>query len=287
MRINIDTCLVGQRVVLVPYRHDHVSTYHSWMSNKELLELTGSEPLTIDEEYSMQIKWMNDEDKCTFIILDRKKCRNFPDEIERLQKNQQTTAEEFRVPENETSWNDPFIQPLPATVAPAVTEQSSMLNIFNARGFVEKNVNAMVGDVNIFLSSIEDCDGSSCEHPILMHNFRNGSQGELNLMIAELSAQRKGFGAEACQLAMIYGIQFLKVQKFVVKIRENNLPSRLLFELKLKFHLCNYMACFQEYEYEFTCTEAKVAELFRDWMANISDGSTSYRGPLLFLASSV
>jgi hypothetical protein len=178
------------------------------MSNTELLEMTGSEPLTIDEEYSMQIRWMNDEDKCTFIVLDREKCRNFPDEIERLQKNQQTTAGEFRMLENERYQSDPFIQPLPATVAPAVKEQSSMLNIFNARGFVEKNLHAMVGDVNIFLSSTEDCDGSSFEHPILMQDFGKGNQGELNLMIAELSAQRKGFGAEACQLAMLYGIQF-------------------------------------------------------------------------------
>lgn len=36
--------------------------YHKWMSDPELLKLTASEPLTLDQEYEMQETWRNDED---------------------------------------------------------------------------------------------------------------------------------------------------------------------------------------------------------------------------------
>jgi RimJ/RimL family protein N-acetyltransferase len=38
------------------------------MKDTELLELTASEPLTLDEEYQMQQSWTDDDKKCTFIV---------------------------------------------------------------------------------------------------------------------------------------------------------------------------------------------------------------------------
>ncbi|GLC38962.1 hypothetical protein PLESTB_000466000 [Pleodorina starrii] len=73
MRINTNTCVQGDLVVLVPYRKEHVPRYHEWMQDPHLQETTASEPLTMDEEYEMQRSWAEDEDKLTFIILDRSK----------------------------------------------------------------------------------------------------------------------------------------------------------------------------------------------------------------------
>ncbi|CAG8749902.1 16579_t:CDS:2, partial [Cetraspora pellucida] len=60
---------IGEKVILVPYRPEHVPKYHEWMKSSFLQEMTASEPLTIDQEYEMQKSWHLDENKCTFIVL--------------------------------------------------------------------------------------------------------------------------------------------------------------------------------------------------------------------------
>ncbi len=81
MKQNISTCVLGQKVLLVPYRSHHVPKYNNWMSNKEIQELTSSEPLSLDEEYAMQKSWQQDEDKLTFIILRRDLYDSYPAEM--------------------------------------------------------------------------------------------------------------------------------------------------------------------------------------------------------------
>lgn len=68
MRLNQHTALVGERVVLLPYMKSHVPTYHTWMSDPELLRLTASEPLSLDEELENQQSWLLDPAKLTFIV---------------------------------------------------------------------------------------------------------------------------------------------------------------------------------------------------------------------------
>jgi RimJ/RimL family protein N-acetyltransferase len=71
MKINSSTRIVGEKIILVPYREHHVPKYHEWMSSQEIQDLTASEPLSLLEEYEMCNKWKNDNDKLTFIILNK------------------------------------------------------------------------------------------------------------------------------------------------------------------------------------------------------------------------
>ena len=175
MKINEHNKLVGQKVILVAYKKYHVGQYHDWMQSKELLEKTASERLTLDKEYEMQQKWLRDEDKCTFIVLNKYQYEN-------------------------TNLSDD----------------------------TEKEVVAMVGDVNLFFNNEED------RH-----------EAELEVMIAESSARRQGFGCEAVKIMMCYGYNVLGVKNYVVKIGSNNVASINLFK-RLGFQQQSHSHVFQE-----------------------------------------
>ena len=157
MRANANLTLVGTKCALVPYRKEHVPTYHAWMQDASLLEATASEPLSLDEEYEMQASWASDEKKCTFIIVCAGKDR---------------TA--------------------------------------SVRG--PASVSAMVGDVNLYFNDHDDAHAA-----------------EIEIMIADVSARRKGIAREALRLMMGYAVESLAVTTFVAKIGHDNVQSNNLF----------------------------------------------------------
>eukprot|EP01132_Coremiostelium_polycephalum_P000802 gene802-997_t len=88
------------------------------------------------------------------------------------------------------------------------------------------DIKSMVGDINIFFNDFEEL-----------------GTGELEIMIAEPSSRRKGLGKEAIGIMMEYAIKNLLldgivsgggVERFIVKIGQENQPSITLF--KNHFH---------------------------------------------------
>lgn len=71
MLLNKEVVIEASKCRLVPYTKDLVETYHQWfVDDEELLLTTGSELLTLDEEYINQESWRTDESKLTFLIRD-------------------------------------------------------------------------------------------------------------------------------------------------------------------------------------------------------------------------
>ncbi|XP_071878844.1 alpha/beta-tubulin-N-acetyltransferase 9 isoform X4 [Bombus fervidus] len=54
------------------------------MKSEELRYFTGSEMLTLEEEFQMQKRWHQDQDKCTFIILEKTAFTTSGNEIEAM-----------------------------------------------------------------------------------------------------------------------------------------------------------------------------------------------------------
>ncbi len=230
MLLNYETCLSGEKTVLCPYRSEHVEKYHAWMKSPFLLEMTGSEPLSYEEEVKMQQSWRDDEDKCTFILLSREMC-------------------------------EPYLTPRSTTDEDVVGEKKSELL---ETDFIINTLDAMVGDVNLFLSEEEkDADdevsdestGEFCES-----SFGKGDsdspvrkQAELDLMVAEEKFRGQGIGKEAACMMMIYGVEKIGIRKFTVKIKEENTASRHLFE-KVRLRDDNtYISCRSSNIEKFRC----------------------------------
>lgn len=78
----------------------------------------------------------------------------------------------------------------------------------------EDEIEAMVGDTNLFLSHDQDTGN--------LH-------GEIEIMIAKEAARGKGFGWESILIMLHYGIEALKIKCFVAKIGIDNQKSLQMF----------------------------------------------------------
>ncbi|RVW95176.1 N-acetyltransferase 9-like protein [Vitis vinifera] len=197
-------CLEGKKVILVPYMKEHVPKYHQWMQDPALLQATGSEPLTLDQEYEMQLSWTQDPDKRTFIVLDREMV------------------------------DGDFIQGHP-------------------------HVEAMVGDVNIYMNDLDD-----------------SQMAEIEIMIAETKSRGKGLGKEAILMMMAFAIETLGIHMFRAKIGESNQASLNLFRKLVRRHISAFMhpylhqllaimltKCHEWFVQGFE--EASYSEIFKEW----------------------
>ena len=200
--------------------------YHEWMQDEYLLDVTASEPLTMQQEVEMQQEWRDDEKKCTFIILARDLL-------------------------NSGEYSDISIPPAPSNKGhPEKTYYPKL---------VEQTLDAMIGDINLFLSEeedevdIDDIDNfNPCvTNEVIVANQTKGlSQAELDIMIARSSHRHRGLGTELALMMMLYGASALGIRRFFVKIKDNNTSSLRLFRDKLGFIECTYAECFGEYEFE-------------------------------------
>ena len=212
------------------------------MQDPALLEATGSEPLSMDEEIQMQQEWRDDEKKCTFIILARD-----------------------LIDEGEISSSENIVPP-PPTAETEINDETKRNTIYPH--FVDLTLDAMIGDVNLFLSEEEPEYDESGDEQIEQTTSQSISprllsQAELDLMIAAPSHRHKNLGTELALMMMHYGAKYLQIRRFFVKIKENNHSSLKLFKEKLGFVQFAYVACFGEYELECKCDNS---EQMIDWI---------------------
>ncbi|XP_020104501.1 N-acetyltransferase 9-like protein isoform X2 [Ananas comosus] len=188
--------LEGEKVVLVPYMREHVPRYHAWMQDPALLVATGSEPLSLDQEYEMHLSWTRDPNKHTFIVLDKQLIHGS------------------------------FVEGSP-------------------------HVEAMVGDINIYMNDPDDLQVA-----------------EIEIMIAEPKSRGKGLGEESVLMMMAFAVENYRIQTFRAKIGESNTASLKLFR-KLGFLDASYSEVFKE-----VTLEVPVSALFNQWSRTVALDST-------------
>jgi RimJ/RimL family protein N-acetyltransferase len=108
---------------------------------------------------------------------------------------------------------------------------------------VQDNLGGMIGDVNMFLSDMEEeeeeeeLEGNN-DGTAGTKNPKPLVQAEIDIMIAEQSYRNKGLGRAATCSMLLYGATMLGIHRFFCKINEDNKGSIKLFE-SLGFLQCD------------------------------------------------
>lgn len=106
-------------------------------------------------------------------------------------------------------------------------------------------IQSLVGDSNLFLNVLPVDD-----------NVGDGARvAEIEIMIAEPDARRRGMGLEAVLIMLKYGVDVLRIEEFIAKIGLDNEKSIHLFE-KLHFTESSRSEVFHEVTLHATVTDA-------------------------------
>ncbi|KAL1304905.1 hypothetical protein AAFC00_003822 [Neodothiora populina] len=225
MLLNEHTALVTPKVLLVPYCEHHVPRYHEWMQDEVLQELTASEPLTMEEEYSMQRSWRQDADKLTFIVCLAPPPRN--------------PVSSIKAQIDDTS--DRMVGDINLFLNPADDDD-------DGEDDYEGEANDAEADAALRAAALEDAGSAPVQQP-----RTKDVVGEIELMIAERSLHRQGYGRAALLTFLTYITQSLgdilreygrsdqndgamsvsslcRLKYLRVKIGESNVSSLRLFE---------------------------------------------------------
>lgn len=156
--------------------------------------MTASEPLTLEEEHEMQMRWRDDGDKLTFIVGVREQGGEREAVVAEGKKGTEVESEGKR------------------------EEDAGQEEKENDGNWVDENCEGkLIGDVNLFISTREtesqsDSESESNPNPSAVVN--DGSittpeilVGELELMIAVPSQQRRGYGRAAVLMLIRYVVE--------------------------------------------------------------------------------
>ena len=234
-----------RRVLLLPYTAALVPTYHAWLEDPWLREMTASERLSLEEEFAAQREWARDASKQTFIVFDR-------------------AAREGAggAPNFTTAPSSPSSSPADAVAGAGGSAGGEEVE-------AEAAVRGACGDVNIFML---DADVAADYAPPPDAGGGNGGGGggggggdvdgdgggggngaaaasvvaaEIMVMIADPAFRRRGLAAEAVRAMMAFAHRARGVTRFVAKISDANEASLRLFA-RLGFRLARAMPHFAE-----------------------------------------